>query len=180
MDYLHLGRLGQHVFFQTFPWIWLSLTIIGIAGGIFLLKKLDFSYKKNFMGIVVGIIGFLIIFGFSIDKIGLNRQFAKMPLMKGVYQQKMLGKNFVVGQISDINKNNSIIVISNEREIILILDKNTVLSGEKLTIDQYIKAVGVWQNDQFLVKRLKIVNHDLDNRIPNHKPHQELRYLNKK
>jgi len=177
MDYLRLGKLGQRVFFQTFPWIWLFLSIAGVLGGILLLKKLDFSYKKNFINIIAGIIGFVIIFGFSIDKIGLNRQFAKIPLIKMAYQQKMSGKNFVVGQIRDINKDGFIVATSDKKEITLVIDKNTVFSGKEPIINQYIKAVGTWQNDQFLTKGLKIINYDIDF---NNKPHLKSLYINRK
>ncbi len=171
IDYLRLGRLGQRVFFQTFPWTWFFLAIVGILGGIFLLRKLDLSYQKNFIGIIAGIIGFVIIFGFFVDNIGLNRRFAKIPLMKGVYQQKMMGKNFVSGKISKINKDSFIIVTFDEKYVPLALDKNTVFFGKKPMIDQYIKAVGIWENDQFLVRNLKTINYNIRDQIFNHKSH---------
>ena len=73
--------------FESFP-IWIPiLAILGIGVGIMLLRKYDFSYKKNFFVMIVGFIASVIIAGFVIDRLARNDIWSKGRLMKGFYQQ---------------------------------------------------------------------------------------------
>ncbi|MFZ3301105.1 MAG: hypothetical protein WA152_00105 [Microgenomates group bacterium] len=64
-------RLQQII--SNFP-LWAPvLAIIGIVGGIYMLKKFDFSYKKNFYLVVVGIITAIFLSGILIDMFDLDR-----------------------------------------------------------------------------------------------------------
>lgn len=57
---------------STFP-IWLPFLIISVfILGLWLLKKYDFSYQKNFRLIVFIIVISLVISAFLVDKLGLN------------------------------------------------------------------------------------------------------------
>jgi len=72
---------------ESFP-IWIPiLAILGIGVGIVLLKKYDFSYKKNFFIMIIGFIASVVIAGFVIDALGLNDIWSRRGLMKGFYQQ---------------------------------------------------------------------------------------------
>lgn len=73
--------------FENFPFWIPALAILGIGVGIFSLRKYDFSYKKNFLAIIIGFIASIIIAGFVIDALGLNNVWSKRGLMKGFYQQ---------------------------------------------------------------------------------------------
>jgi len=79
------GRLA--IMFESFPF-WISiLAILGIGVGILLLRKYDFSYKKNFLLMIIGFIATVAIAGFVIDGLGLNDIWSRGGLMKGFYQR---------------------------------------------------------------------------------------------
>lgn len=61
--------------------------IICLVGGIWLLKKYDFSYKKNFTLIIFGFIFSIIIAAWVVDAIGLNERLLKGGRMRRFYQQ---------------------------------------------------------------------------------------------
>lgn len=74
----HYGPMYQYrlqFILSNFPWWILAVALIGIIAGIKLLKNYDFSYKKNFLLIVVGYILSIILAGFIIDFFNLNRFF---------------------------------------------------------------------------------------------------------
>jgi len=79
------GRLTT--MFESFPFWIPFLAILGIGVGILFLRKYDFSYKKNFVVIIIGFITSIIIAGFVIDRLGLNNIWSRRGLMKGFYQQ---------------------------------------------------------------------------------------------
>lgn len=63
-------RLQQII--SNFP-LWAPIVaILGMIIGIIMLKKYDFSYKKNFYLIIIGIIFAMFLSGFLIDKFNLD------------------------------------------------------------------------------------------------------------
>lgn len=83
------GPMGQwrlETMLESFP-LWIPiLAIIGIILGLWLLKKYDFSYKKNFAVIIIAFIVSIIIAGFLIDKLGLNDMWSRKGMMRKFYQ----------------------------------------------------------------------------------------------
>jgi hypothetical protein len=79
------GRLTMML--TSFP-LWVPvLAVTGIVLGIIILRKYDFSYKKNFLGIVILFIGLVIIAGLLIDRLGLNEVWATRGTMRGFYRR---------------------------------------------------------------------------------------------
>lgn len=90
------GPMGQwrlEIMINIFPWWMPLLAIIGIAVGIWMLKKYDFSYKKNFLLIIIGFIFSIIITGFVVDSLGLNEIWSRRGMMRKFYQQIETQKN---------------------------------------------------------------------------------------
>lgn len=84
------GPMGQwrlETMINSFPWWIPVLTISGIIGGVWLLKKYDFSYKKNFPLIIAGFIVSIIIAGFIIDRLELNEIWSRKRMMRKFYRQ---------------------------------------------------------------------------------------------
>jgi len=68
--------------------LWIPiLAVLALWGGIKLLKKYDFSYKKNFLLIIIGLVLAIILAAFAIDNFGLNEFFARKEPMRRFYQQ---------------------------------------------------------------------------------------------
>lgn len=72
---------------DSFPWWIPLLVIVVIALGIWMLKKYDFSYKKNFLLIVIGFIVSIFLSAFILDYLGLNDVWSRRGPMRQFYQQ---------------------------------------------------------------------------------------------
>jgi len=72
---------------NSFPWWAVILAIFGLGTSIFLLKKYDFSYRKNFWLIIVGLTISIILSGILMDKLGLTDLWTKKGPMRGMYHQ---------------------------------------------------------------------------------------------
>jgi len=92
------GPMGQwrlQVMLDNFP-LWVPvLAVAGIVLGIVLLRKYDFSYKKNFWIIISGFIISIILAGFVMDYLGLNDVWSRQGPMKRFYQE-IEGKNTTI------------------------------------------------------------------------------------
>ncbi len=71
----------------SFPWWAVVLAVLGVLLGVMLLKKYDFSYKKNFLTIILGLVLSLLIAGFLIDFLGVNDVFVRRGMMKKMYKR---------------------------------------------------------------------------------------------
>lgn len=67
--------------------LWIPiLAVLALWGGIKLLKKYDFSYKKNFLLIIVGFVLAIILVAFTFDSLGFNEFFARKEPTRRFYQ----------------------------------------------------------------------------------------------
>ncbi|MCK4822737.1 hypothetical protein KA005_43640 [bacterium] len=71
---------------STFPW-WIPIfALAGIILAIRLLKKYDFSYKKDFPLLIIAFVISVFLAGFLLDALGLNRHLSGGRMRK-FYQQ---------------------------------------------------------------------------------------------
>jgi uncharacterized membrane protein YdcZ (DUF606 family) len=71
---------------STFPW-WIPVAaIVGVFVAIWLLKKYDISYKKNFSLIVIAFVVSILFAGFLLDRLGLNEHLSRGRMRK-FYQE---------------------------------------------------------------------------------------------
>jgi hypothetical protein len=83
-----MGEWRLQMMLDSFPFWMPIFAILGVVVGVFILKKYDFSYKKNFFAIIIGFIFSIIIAGFLIDLLGLNDIWARRGgVMRQLYQQ---------------------------------------------------------------------------------------------
>ncbi len=92
------------IIISTFPWWIPVVALFGIILAIWLLKKYDFSYKKNFPLLIAIFVISILLAGFLLDRLGLN-EYLSRGRMRKFYQNVELrqGKN---GSIKGINKHN--------------------------------------------------------------------------
>lgn len=84
------GPMGQwrlELMLASFPWWLPPLVVFGAAGGIYLLKKYDFSYRKNFLFIVLGFILAIVTTAYLIDHFGFNEAWSRRGSMRRFYRQ---------------------------------------------------------------------------------------------
>jgi hypothetical protein len=72
---------------SNFPWWAPILAVVGCIIGIFILRKYDFSYKRNFTIIVIGFIASILVAAFAIDALGFNETWSRQGPMRRLYQQ---------------------------------------------------------------------------------------------
>ena len=71
----------------SFP-LWIPLLAVGGIGlGVRMLKKFDFSYKKNFFFVVIGFVSAIVLAAYLIDVIGINDRWSRQGPMRRFYQQ---------------------------------------------------------------------------------------------
>ena len=81
-----MGEYRLQLMLESFSWWIPALALAGIGGGVWLLKKYDFSYKKNFGLLVLGFVLSILAAAFVIDYSGLNDTWSRGP-MRGFYQR---------------------------------------------------------------------------------------------
>lgn len=148
--YLRFGFPGLRPFLTNFPWAILLLAIGGIAGGIYLLKKYEISYKKSFVGIVIVLITFVFVAGFILDRVGLNRRAQEIKPLHRFYRQQSAGGNWIAGKIVVMEKNLLTVELPDGTEVEVHWDKSTHFpTGANFVIGNHIRAVGEWEDDLF-------------------------------
>lgn len=153
LDYLRFGRHGLPAFAHLFPWALFLIAVVSIFLGISLLKKYDFSYQRNFLITILGIILLSLFLGIGIDRLGANRSIAVLPKFKKLYQNEFLTQKWLVGEIITINQDSLKVVTPNGREVVIILEKDTeILNASRLQPGIYVKIVGLKKNGSFSAK----------------------------
>ncbi|MBW6441390.1 hypothetical protein K0B04_00575 [Patescibacteria group bacterium] len=80
------GRI--YMMLQSFP-IWIPIVALGLfLVGIWLLKKYDFSYKKNFILIIITLLTAIFLSAQIINVLGLNEIWSRRGPMKNFYNEK--------------------------------------------------------------------------------------------
>lgn len=82
-----MGAIRFEEMINNFPWWAVALSFIGVCAGVWMLKKYDFSYRKNFSLIVLGFVLSIIIAGWVIDLLGINGALQRRGHMRRFYQQ---------------------------------------------------------------------------------------------
>ncbi len=97
------GPMGVYRFQEllaSFP-VWaVGLAVVGLVLGVVLLKKFEFSYKKNFWFIVFTFIVAVLISGWLLNYLGIDGLWTKQGQMKKMYQ-KYEGRGRVLPWNSD-------------------------------------------------------------------------------
>jgi hypothetical protein len=87
------GKLN--LMLNSFPLYIPVLAVIGMFLGIWMLKKYDFSYKKNFVWIVFLFVVSIVLAGFLVDNLGLNDIWSHQGPMRRFYQRLNTSENVV-------------------------------------------------------------------------------------
>ncbi len=103
------GPMGEYRWEQlvsSFPLWALLIAILGLVIGIGLLRRYDFSYKTNFMVVIIGFIFSVIISGWMLDMTGLNDVLYRHGPMKGMMRQYLQENDLQPGSGLGVWRNN--------------------------------------------------------------------------
>jgi len=84
------GPMGQRrleLMLADFPWYIPLIAIFSLMAGIYLLRKYDFSYRKNSLSIIFGFIITVMVTAFIVDWFGFNEDWSQRGPMRRFYQQ---------------------------------------------------------------------------------------------
>lgn len=68
-------------------WTVLLASVVGIVIGLALLKRFEFSYKKNFLILAIALIVVVGILGFLLDRVGFNERMRRYRRTRPFYEQ---------------------------------------------------------------------------------------------
>jgi len=77
----------------TFPWTVLLVSVVGIAAGLALLKRYEFSYKMNFLVFAIVLIIVVGALGFLLDRVGFNERMMRRRHMRPFYKHQIMPPN---------------------------------------------------------------------------------------
>ena len=87
--FMRLGRAGISPFFVSFPWMSLLVSIGAIVTGTHLVKKYDFSYKKNSLAVVFGIVSVVIFGGLVLLRLNFEDKAKRVKGIRTIYEGRI-------------------------------------------------------------------------------------------
>jgi hypothetical protein len=82
-----MGAIRYDQLLSNFPWGAPIVAALGIGLGIWLLKRYDFSYKKNFLLIATGFVLAVLLAGLLINYLGIDGLWMNRGPMRGLYER---------------------------------------------------------------------------------------------
>lgn len=82
-----MGAIRYQQIVSNFPWGAPIIVVMGMIVGLTLLKKYDFSYRKNFALIIVVVISAVLLAGILVNTLGVDKLWIKRGPMRRFYQQ---------------------------------------------------------------------------------------------
>lgn len=81
------GQYKVQQMIESFPWWIPMLAVGGIILGVWMLRRYDFSYRKNFLLIASGFVLAILSTAFLIDVLGISNYWFKQGPMRRLYRQ---------------------------------------------------------------------------------------------
>ena len=146
--YLWFGQYGIRPFLATFPWAAFVVAICGLVIGISLLRRYDISYKKSFVGLILGLIAVVLTVGWLMDLTGINERFERFGHMRGLYQEEFAGNDWIMGEVIAAEKDQLQIETPNGNQATIQWNDKTLLPfGSDFKVGDKIRAVGKWSSN---------------------------------
>jgi hypothetical protein len=145
-----LGKAGIKPFFATFPFLSLGLAILGIVGGLYILRRYEFSHKRSLMSLLISVSTLAITLGFVLDLAGFGERAAGVKTLGPLYAYKAKAGDFVIGEVKAISHDELTLVTPKGDEVRVVFDETTHLPfGSDFEKGDRVRVVGKWQGDTF-------------------------------
>lgn len=167
LEFTDFGFRGIGVILVNFPYELLIIAVLLIVIIAFILKRFDFSYKKNYSLIIAVIVGGVVLFGLTTAALNIPGkihdfvQNKNIPLVSPFFRERM-GYNLKhegaqIGEIIKIKKDSLIIKTPDNLEIEVLYDENTFTPQDiEFEVGQKIAVLGTPQNGEIKALDIKI------------------------
>lgn len=150
---LAFGKAGIGPFLSTFPFISLALALIGIGGGLYLLRRYEFSYKRSLISLLIGVAALVVTVGFVLDQVGFGERVRSYQPLTQLYSYKTREEHLVVGEVKATEGDILTVVTPEGDEVEIVFGENTEFpSGSDFKEGDRVRAVGEWESDTFIAK----------------------------
>ncbi|MDP3964262.1 MAG: hypothetical protein Q8Q20_01200 [bacterium] len=144
LTFLDAGQRGFGAFIQQIPWLSLVVAVVGISGGLYLMRRFHVAYHYAFWGIAVGFITTVAVSGIIIDATGVPGKAREASPLKSFFQQKYSDDYWIVGVVEQ-NANGErlqITVPGGESVIISITEKTRIVPPIDIVAGEVIRVIG--------------------------------------
>lgn len=166
LAYLSFGSRGFFAFLESFPYLLVVVFVLLIFIAGFLVKKSDWSYKKPFGCLAIGIIALVIIFGSFLALTSIAERIERgafgehpagmffRPFFRPGFDERRLGEAGLI-----IEANEETVVIQTPHGLQKIdLSKLEDKPDQPLAAGFFVMAVGERKGDVFMARGIRIVN----------------------
>lgn len=144
------GSFGRLAFLRVFPWAALLLAVGGLVAGISFLRRYDFSYRRGWWGLVLGVVATVVTLGVLIDRGGLNARLTHTPRWRGLYQSQFTGQHWLVGEVAEVDNQQLILVTPLGESRVVTWDSTTrFLPLEAVEVGDRVRVLGQQAKDVF-------------------------------
>lgn len=162
LEFLAFGSAGVEGFKGSIPWTIMSTAILFFITSIFILKKYDISYKKNFRNIILGLLILVIGGAFGLDSTSINEKIKKSGQVQVLYYGTFISDTWLTGEVEkiDLEKRELLVHIpySNKDIIVQWSDQTAFPKGSEFAKESYIKAIGRLEGDVFYASGITPAN----------------------
>ena len=168
LGYLSFGRSGSLAFLESFPYLLVVSFILFLFLAGYMLSKSDYSYKKPFSYLAIGLIAFVMIAGAVLAYTDIPRQIEAKAFADG-----QMGRFFrpflesglarrehgLAGIISEVGTD-YLLVETPQGVKKISLEKFPQTNFPQFKKEQFIMAIGRWQGDIFLAENIRLAGQD--------------------
>lgn len=147
-EFLELGKLGLGAFWGSLPVRYILLAILFFVLSYRLLSNYDFSYKKNFTGILISVFIALLVIAWGLDRFKFENFAIRQPYLSGAYKVPHIGENWAVGEVFGVENQTFDMVTPLGEEMRVRYSKDTIFQNiYEIAVGDRVRVVGERNGD---------------------------------
>lgn len=150
LSFLFFGSRGLHLFFSTFPWVPLLISLGSFLTGLYLLKRSGIGRRYRLLSVASLLTVIIIAGGWYLDQSGLAMRAYSHRQMPGFLRQAYTGKDWVAGRVQSIDSQELTVETPNGETVNVTIDQDTSFPrGREISPGDQVRAIGEWQEQEF-------------------------------
>jgi len=154
--FAYLGnQAGLTPFLENIPWAPIIIALIGVTGGILIMKKFDFSYRHAFLGISGGIILSIGVLGIIVDTAGLPEQAENIHPLQPFMHMRYENDSWVSGTIIQTQPELLFVGTPSGSQFTVFFDSGTnIIPDTQMRNGEWVQIIGERQDSQFYAEEI--------------------------